>query len=95
MRPRATMQQWPNALWRQGSPQSEREIEILLAFAQFILVVWWRATIHSHYSSMDTDTQTLKIKFPYTSVKILPLLNCKVLHCNEFYPIMFYGCNTL
>ncbi len=43
----------------------------------------------------DTDTQTLKIKFPYTSVKILPLLNCKVLHCNEFYPIMFYGCNTL
>lgn len=82
MRPRATMKQWPSALWRLGSPQSETEI--LFAIAQFIVVVWWRAIIHFDFPrTCKHDNVTL-----YRSCDSILTKSQTLLHCHERYPVI-------
>lgn len=94
MRPWATMQSgrvlcggWAApSLWEGG-----RETEILLAIAQLILVVWWRATIHSHYFffiNTDTHTHTLRQDKVTLHLCCNSALTKSQIHCPELYPVI-------
>lgn len=80
MRPRATMQSWPCTLWHRTAPclsESERETEILLADAQFVLVVWWTSNHPPSLFLRHEHGGTHEIKWPHTSAVNLPLLHNK------------------